>query len=219
MTSWMLVLLTQVASPAGLVQVQKKMPADAPTVYVHIDSNYPEAQLIRYTSLGVGTVATARGTATLHVSGVKEECDAPCEKNIEEPAGTFFVRAPGMTPSNLFTFKGKGENVSVTVRGGSSALKIAGFTSLAFGIPTALICGMLWGISAASSAPSSSVYNPYKTSSEGSVMSSFAMPCTLVGAGLTVIGIPLNMAGNTKVEVVSKEGAGGLGVKNQGGEL
>ncbi|MGA9524352.1 MAG: hypothetical protein WBV82_23050 [Myxococcaceae bacterium] len=182
--------------------------SDAP-VRVHIESDEPNAQLFRILSQGVGTVATAGGSAVVGMTTFRRECQAPCNRPVLTPSSDFFIAGPGVTASSPFTLLGQGQDVTLKVRAGSQGWRSAGAVSTYIGATGLVVGGSFLLVHALTSGASDSSDGP--TLSGGRSDSSFTFVfdvglwTTVAGAALTGIGIPLMIVNDTKVDVV--EGA------------
>ena len=197
------VLLVGILAQTGGLGVLKangksRKPSDAP-VYVEIESEKSDIQLIRLVGSSYGTVATTRGAASIVVNSFSEECTAPCEATIERPRDKFFLTGDGMTTSEAFSLAGHGESLRLKVTPGSAWMRGPGVVFLSLGLPTAITGGIVWLVdSLSSSSVAPGTQNPYNRSG-GPSMSSPAI-LTLIGAGMMGLSIPLIAWSGTKVE-------------------
>jgi hypothetical protein len=189
-------LLMVLSLAASVSLAQSSLPRDAPTLRVHIDSDAPEVELFRVTQEGVGTVSTVNGVGTVGIIQYQRECRAPCGVSILEPKADFFIGGDGVTPSRRFSLVGQGEEVTLQVDPGSTAMRWLGWTSLTLGV-TSLVMGGLSMLIGASDSSGNSL-NP-----EGSDPFKTLGWVGLVGGGvLTGASIPLLAFSSTDVEIL-----------------
>jgi hypothetical protein len=171
-------------------------------VYVHIESDRPELVLVRAMKTA-GYVTTGRTTMILGRASA-EACRAPCDARVRDPYDQFFVQAPGMRTSALFSLTGRGESVNLKVRPGSQTRRSLGITALTVGIVGLVGGGSLLaagGLATASNSTTSSIPNPYQAGvgGTGSTLVVTGVIAAIAGAVLTAVGIPLLVSSGTSV--------------------
>ncbi|WP_224247872.1 hypothetical protein [Hyalangium gracile] len=168
-------------------------------------------ELFRVTGEGVGTVATGRGVATVGIVHYQRECRAPCDASILEPGADFFIGGDGIQPSKRFSLLGHGEDVTLHVDPGSSALRSLAWTALALGVSAALVGGGL--IAYASSEDSG---NSLNASSDSSRLKTHGWAALIGGGLMTGAGVSLFAFSSTDVEFLPSSAPGKRRVAGQG---
>jgi hypothetical protein len=118
-------------------------PSQANEVRLHIETDSPKVELYRVTSDGVGTVSTPTRSARVGIVHFQRECFAPCDMTLLEPRSDFFVAGKGISPSERFSLLGLGEDVTLRVNPGSSAMRGIGWTSTVLGITALSVAAAL----------------------------------------------------------------------------
>ncbi|WP_146209819.1 hypothetical protein [Vitiosangium sp. GDMCC 1.1324] len=164
-------------------------------VRVRLETDSPKVELFRVTGEGVGTVATGRGVAAVGILEYSRECVAPCDTFISEPRADFFIAGSGIPASERFSLMGRGEDITLRVKPGSSALKFLGWTSTTLGLSTLAVAGviiLLEGLDSGSGAPT--------LGSSSKDLSTLKWATLGGGAALVGAGIPLIAFSGTDVE-------------------
>lgn len=193
-------LLLSVLVQAPLAQ-HTGIPDDAPRVRVEIQTDSPDVELFRVVSEGVGTVATARGGATVSIVNFQRECRAPCNRLILEPRSDFFIAGDGVTPSRRFSLMDYGPNVRVNVKAGSAVTRAVGYTATLMGITGAVLGGTTLAVSGMLRPSGPSLAS---SSSGGSTLSTVGWASLGGGVALLGAGIPMMVFSGTEVKVADQ---------------
>lgn len=99
--------------------------------YVEIKVNYPNAWL--------------ELRSVIYGGEWRKVCEIPCGKTLEVDGMDARVRAPGMTPTNIFRIQPGIGTARIQVKGGSELWGQVGFYSIALGLPVLLGSGAAYG--------------------------------------------------------------------------
>jgi hypothetical protein len=116
--------------------------------------------------------------------GWQAVCRSPCDKVLVVDGKVARVKAPGMTPSNVFRIEPGTGTVNIKVSGGSAALRLWGIIALAAGVPVTLVGAGLYG---------------YGSATDTDRLSTAGIATLSVGGASIVAAVPLLLAGSTRV--------------------
>ena len=167
----------------------------AEQVRLHIETESSEVELFRITGEGVGTVATSRGAAAVGIVEYARECFAPCDTLIPMPRSDFFIAGSGIPASQRFSLLGRGEDITLRVKPGNSALRFLGWTSTVLGASALAVGAVALLIEGMGSGGVPSLGSP-------SLAGDKLLPWATIGGGAALLGagIPLIAFSGTHVE-------------------
>lgn len=181
----------QLERKAPLVQAGEggppPMPKDA--ALVHIDTDSRDVRLLRYAGTSYGSAYTSRGTATVTITSLADECRAPCDTVINRSDDRFFIGGSGVTMTNeviLADHANKAGQVNMTVKAGSAGGHFMGLFSFMMGL-TGIGLGATFAL-----VGSGSRYL-------GGGFITGGIVSAVVGGVLTAIGIPVWLNNRTEV--------------------
>lgn len=178
-------------------RVERFEAREAPSLpRVHIQSDDPTArvQLFRVDgdfsgvgpSIGYGASGPTLGTVTVSGTLSSAVCSAPCNAGVDSSGGReFFLGGDGITPSDRFQLQGMGDPARMRVSPGSRATWTGGLLVMSTGIGGVTVGALVLGIGASGKGTSAPSF-----ATAGGVMLG-------IGAGLTLIGIPVWRSGRT----------------------
>jgi hypothetical protein len=181
------------------------------TPHVHIQSDAPELQLHEVMAQVTGVV-WGGGWATLTAS--RPVCTAPCDQIIDAHQGqSFFVAGPGIPKSSQFQLAGRGPEVNLDVKAGSTGLRVGGI--VVTGIGGAAIAIGIALLAVGFTAPTDTIdANGNLVTTQGNQSFQIAGGVTLgLGVGALVGGIVMIVQGGTKYQFLApgQQSARGLG--------
>lgn len=185
-------LLTQSGDVVGMGNANDKT---ASSVYVTIESDAPDVKLVRYLGENRSTFSTGRGTGTLVISYVKDECVAPCNKKVSDPGNIFFIGGESIPSSPTFNLLQHGESLHLKVKGGNSFGVWSAGVLFSLGLASAITGGVILGTDfiLSSSSNSSSTRPSFSLAPAG-------WGLLLGGVGAVGISFPIMSFSQTKVE-------------------
>jgi hypothetical protein len=99
---------------------------------LHVVSDSPEVQVQEITSQTMGAVWTGSGSAWATLTTFRPVCNVPCDQPIDERPSYFF-NGPGIPASTPFQIAGRGPEVHMDVKAGSTGLRGGGIAVMSLG--------------------------------------------------------------------------------------
>jgi hypothetical protein len=111
-------------------------------------------------------------------------CQAPSDQILVVEGKVARIRAPGMTPSNVFRIDPGAGTANIKVAGGSATLRLWGIIALAAGLPVTLLGAGLYG---------------YASVTDSDTLATAGIATLAVGAVSIAASVPLLLTGSTTV--------------------
>lgn len=186
-------------SPAVPPTPERRLPT------VHIESNWPEAELHRVDG-GIGYGAQSANDSQANRMFTRFMCVAPCDKAIDSQDGNrFFIAAPGMFPTNEFRLHQYDGPVTARVKGVSFLRVAGGVVAVTMGGTLALGGAALVGFSFVPESKTSSTTNPTPERDE-TQMRAIGLVVGSVGIIALTGGVMLLSGGLSRVEIIPAKG-------------
>ena len=169
-----------------LMLVGSELPKDA--AFLHMDSDFRDARLLRFGGTASGTGYGPRGPTTITITNFIDECRAPCNAVIPRADDRFFIGGSGVTMTNeiiLADHQQKNGRVDLKVKAGSAGAYVMGLMST------------IWGLIGVGVGLPLMAFGGGGSSGGGLLVA--GLISSVAGAALTAIGIPVFLNNRTTV--------------------